>query len=153
MSGPAQTMRISWKLDQNCDLYRNFQSLLLSLDHCSNDSSNDSGYRKLYDNTCDFFFSFTDARCRAPFLRKNRPSKTTTMTQRSAQSSPAPKSGEPKTMTNADSRPFAFVAAIAGTSQAHVGSSRIVGILRNFVSLGPWECAVTMVPGKCECSY
>ncbi len=58
------------------------------------------------------------------------------MTQRYAQRSPVQKSSEPKTTANTCSSVFAIVATIAGTSQARVGYSRIVGILRNHVSLG-----------------
>ncbi len=72
-----------------------------------------------------FFFSSTDARCRAPVLRKNCPSKmttTTTMTKtiwRSAQRSLMQKISEPKTTTNARFHAFAVVAAIVKTSRAH----------------------------------
>ncbi len=39
-------------------------------------------------------------------------------------------------------------AAIARTSRACTGSSRIVGTLRNRVSLGLWERVLTTVPRK-----
>ncbi len=67
----------------------------------------------------------SDARCRTPFLRKNRSSWTTTTTQRSVQRSLA----------------------------QHATSCRIVGILQNHVSLGLREHEETTVPGKCDCSY
>ncbi len=75
------------------------------------------------------FILMSDARCRAPFLRKNRPSWITT-TRRSVQRSLAQKSGEPSN----DERAFAIIAAIAGMSRVHTRSFRIIGTLQNRVS-------------------
>ncbi len=77
---------------------------------------------------------------------------TTTMTRRSVQHSTAQESDEPKTTTNTHSCVFTIVAAIARTSRALTGFSRVIETLRNCVSLRPQERVVTMVSGKCECS-
>ncbi len=89
------------------------------------------------------FFSSTDAQCRAPFLRK--------IVIQSDDGNDD--NAKVRAALSGTKERQVKVAAIIRTSWVCAGSSCVVGTLRKRVSLGLWECVVTTVPGKCECSY
>ncbi len=84
------------------------------------------------------FILMSDARCRAPFLRKNRPSwTTTTMMQRSVQRSLAQKSGEPSD----EERAFSCICHRCRFSRNILGAHGVLSRhrnLRNRVSHKRW---------------
>ncbi len=90
------------------------------------------------------FFSCTDARCRAPFLRKNHILQSDDNNDDDKVRTALPGARE-RWAKNDDEW--------AGTSWVCTGSSHIVGTLRNHVSPRPQERVVMTVMGKCECSY
>ncbi len=81
-----------------------------------------------------FFFSSTDARCRAPFIRKNH------VLQRDDDDAKVPGAKKQQAKNNSE---CAFL-HVRGTSRAYAGPSRIVGTLRNCVSLGLRELMVML---------
>ncbi len=98
------------------------------------------------------FILMSNARCWAPSLRKNRPSWMTTM-RRSTQHSPAQKSREPSN----DEHTFSCVCCRCCDSWNILGMHGVLLRSRNsskpHVSRAVGVRVVTMVPGKCDCSY
>ncbi len=95
------------------------------------DSSNDSSYGKSYADGCNFFFSSMDARCRAPFIRKNRVLQSDDDAKVRA-AFPGAKEQRAK-----NDGKCAFLGLSPSSSWECAGSSRVVGTFWNCVSLSP----------------